>query len=274
MSTVADNHPRPKPALLRAFLPNEALSGSAMKIVIAVQIALFLIIWITSPFKVLPRPNEVATAISELWSQGVGQDLIQSFSLNIKAIALTTAISLTLSYLTVMPFFRPLANALGKGRFLSLTGFTLIFTLMVGGGQPLKLTLLVFGMTVFFITSMASVVSSIPKEDFDHARTLRMSEWRTVWEVVVLGTADKAFEVMRQNAAIGWMMLTMVEGISRSEGGIGAALLNQNKHFNIEHVFGIQVLILLVGVFQDYLIGAFRKMCCPYADLKLERKGG
>lgn len=245
-----------------------------MLIVIAVQIAIFLLIWVTSPFPVLPRPNEVFRGIGELWMQGIGQDLIQSFSLNLKAIALTTLIALTLSYLTVMPFFRPLANALGKGRFLSLTGFTLIFTLMVGGGQPLKLTLLVFGMTVFFITSMASVVSSIPKEDFDHARTLRMSEWRVVWEVVVLGTADKAFEVMRQNAAIGWMMLTMVEGISRAEGGIGAALLNQNKHFNVEHVFAIQVLILLVGVFQDYIIGAVRKMVCPYADLKLERKAG
>jgi len=39
--------------------------------------------------------------------------------------------------------------------------------------------------------------------------------------VIVLGRADAAFDAMRQNAAMGWMMLTMVEGISRSEGGIG-----------------------------------------------------
>jgi NitT/TauT family transport system permease protein len=263
-----------KPTWLRAFMPNEALSRSAMQIIIGVQLVLFLLLWLNSPFKVLPRPMEVVQAIGELWSkEGVGQDLIQSFTMNLKAIGMTLVLSLLLSYLTVMPFFRPLANAIGKGRFLSLTGFTLIFTLMVGGGAPLKLMLLVFGMTVFFVTSMASVVGSIPKEDFDHARTLRMGEWRVVWEVVVLGTADRAFEVMRQNAAIGWMMLTMVEGISRSEGGIGAALLNQNKHFHIEQVFGIQVLILLVGVFQDYMIGVARRLVCPYADIKLERQG-
>ena len=64
-----------------------------------------------------------------------------------------------------------------------------------------------------------------------------MSEWRAVWEVVVLGTADKAFDVLRQNAAIGWMMLTMVEGIARAEGGVGAMLLNQSKHFHLAEVF-------------------------------------
>ena len=64
-------------------------------------------------------------------------------------------------------------------------------------------------------------------DKFDHARSLRFSDWRVVWEVVVLGTADKAFEILRQNAAIGWMMLTMVEGISRSEGGMQLGSLFQ-----------------------------------------------
>ena len=127
-------------------------------------------------------------------------------------------------------------------------------------------------MTVFFVTSMAAVVAEIPKEKFDHARTLGMPEWRVVWEVVILGTADKAMEVFRQNAAIGWMMLTMVEGISRSEGGLGAMLLNQNKHFRLAEVFAIQLLILFVGILQDIGIGGMRRLLCPYADLHLERK--
>lgn len=144
--------------------------------------------------------------------------------------------------------------------------------MITGGGSALKTSLLVFSITVFYITSMASVIAAIPKSEFDHARTLRMSEWRVVWEVVVLGTAEKAFEVLRQNAAIGWMMLTMVEGIVRSEGGIGTSLLNVNKHFILADIFAIQIVILLVGMFQDYFIGIVRRVVCPYADLTLERK--
>jgi len=77
---------------------------------------------------------------------------------------------------------------------------------------------------------------------------------------------------LRQNAAIGWMMLTMVEGIVRSEGGVGAMLLGESKHFLLSEVFAIQAVILIVGLLQDYAIGAVRRIVCPYADLTLERK--
>ena len=231
-----------------------------------------LALWWIVPFRVIPKPAEVLEALGNLWMQGLGRELVISFILNLQAIFWTTIISLLLAYLTVLPAFRPVVAAISKGRFLGLIGLTLIFTLTVGGGHRLKLALLVFGMTVFFVTSMASVIATLPKEKFDHARTLGMGEWRVVWDVVILGTADEAFEVMRQNAAIGWMMLTMVEGISRAEGGVGAMLLNQNKHFHIAEVFAIQIVILAMGILQDYAIGGLRRLFCPYAELTLERR--
>ncbi|HSG38084.1 MAG TPA: nitrate ABC transporter permease [Thermoanaerobaculia bacterium] len=259
--------------VLAAFAPNRAVSANTLRIIVAFQVAIVLLIWINSPFRVLPQPDEVLRAFHGLWfEQGLGRELWTSFMINLQALGLTLLISLLLSYLTVIPAFRPIALAISKGRFLGLIGLTFVFTLMVGGGRPLKVSLLVFGMTVFFVTSMASEVLSIPRAKFDHARTLRMNEWHVVWEVVILGTADRAFEVLRQNAAIGWMMLTMVEGISRSEGGVGAMLLNQNKHFRLAEVFAIQITILLVGILQDYGIGALRRLLLPYADLTLEKR--
>ncbi len=256
-----------------AFQPNRLISRTTMRILIAFQVAVVLAIWFSSPFPVLPRPDEVLRAFQGLWlTQGLGRELWTSFTLNLEALGLTVLISLVLSYLVVLPFFRPIAIAVSKGRFLGLIGLTFAFTLMVGGGRPLKLSLLVFGMTVFFVTSMAAEVMAIPRERFDYARTLRMNEWQAVWEVVVLGTADKAVELLRQNAAIGWMMLTMVEGISRSEGGVGAMLLNQNKHFRLAEVFAIQITILLVGMLQDYGIGALGRTLFPWAELVKERR--
>ncbi len=255
------------------FAPNRAVSAATLKLVAVVQLGAFLLLWMASPFEVLPRPGEVLGAFRKLWFEdGLGQEIVTSLGVNVQAIAITLVLSLLLSYLTVVAFFRPLAGAVAKGRFLGLVGLTFLFTLVVGGGRPLKVSLLVFGMTVFFVTSMIDVVASIPKDQLDYARTLRMSEWQVVWEVVVLGTADKAIEVLRQNAAIGWMMLTMVEGIARSEGGVGAMLLNQNKHFHLAEVFATQIVILLVGVLQDYVIGVFRNLACPYAALTLERR--
>jgi NitT/TauT family transport system permease protein len=243
-----------------------------MAIIIAIEVAVTLLVWATSKYDVLPRPGEVLSAIPLLWTtRKLGQELATSFTLNLEALFWSTLISLGLSYLTVLPVFRPVVAAISKGRFLSLVGFSVIFTLMMGGGRPLKLTLLVIGMTVFFLTSMAAVVEQVPKKAFDHARTLRMNEWQVVWEVIILGTIDQAFEVLRQNAAIGWMMLTMVEGISRSEGGLGVMLLNEQKYTRYDTLFAIQLVVLALGLLQDYGIGALRRLCCPYADLTRER---
>jgi NitT/TauT family transport system permease protein len=251
--------------------PNRVISRQTVRWLVGFQLLMLFVIWLFSPTVFLPKPREVYQALGEMWVQGLGAELITSFYLNLQAIALSTVMSLLLAYLTVIPFFRPIVSLLSKLRFLSMVGLTFFFTLMATTGHELKLFLLVFSVSVFFVTGMAEVVASIPKEKFDLARTLRMGEWRVVWEVVVLGQADKAFEVLRQNAAMGWMMLTMVEGISRSEGGVGAMLLNQNKHFHLSAVFAIQLTILVLGLAQDYGIGLLRKLFCPYAGLTLER---
>lgn len=258
--------------MINFFTPNGVISSSAMKMLVGCQIAVLAILWVFSPFVFLPTPIETWNSFQELWCAGLGVELITSCLLNLQAIALGTVISLILAYSTVLPFFRPIAAFLSKLRFLSLVGLTFFFTLMARSGHGLKMYLLVFSVSVFFVTGMADVIASIPKEKFDLARTLRMGEWRTMLEVVVFGQVDKAFEVLRQNAAIGWMMLTMVEGISRSEGGIGTMLLNQNKHFHLSAVMAIQLTILILGLAQDYGIGALRRIVCPYADLTLERK--
>jgi len=256
---------------IEVLSPNRVISRQTVRWLVGVQLLMLFFIWAFSPSVFLPRPREVFRALSEMWTQGLGGELITSFYLNLQAIALSTVLSLLMAYLTVIPFFRPIVNLLSKLRFLSMVGLTFFFTLMASTGHELKLFLLVFSVSVFFVTGMAEVVAGIPKEEFDLARTLRMGEWRVVYEVVVLGQADKAFEVLRQNAAMGWMMLTMVEGISRSEGGVGAMLLNQNKHFHLSAVFAIQLTILVLGLGQDYAIGLLRKIFCPYADLTLER---
>ena len=262
-----------KLSLADIFLPNRVISRTTLIIIVCFWVVGFLTMWSLSPIKAIPRPMEVIKEFSDLWyNMGLGQELLKSMELNVRALVISAVICLLLSYLTVIPLFRPLIMAFSKGRFLSMVGFTYVFTLMLGGGSTLKLSMLVFGMSVFFLTSMASVVAEIPKADFDHARTLRMSEWKVVWEVVIRGTFDQAFEVMRQNAAIGWMMLTMVEGVVRSDGGVGLLLISEQKFQRMEAIFGIQIVILVVGLCQDYFIGLLRRLFCPYSVLTLERK--
>jgi ABC-type nitrate/sulfonate/bicarbonate transport system permease component len=83
---------------------------------------------------------------------------------------------------------------------------------------------------------------------------------------------------VRQNSAIGWVMLTAAEGLSRSEGGLGVLLLNGNKQFNLASVFAIQFLIMTIGMLQDFSLGAARNLLFPWSDLaqgsSKDSKGG
>ena len=251
----------------RIFLPNRAVDrATALALVVFWLVAAF-IVWLASPWQSLPGPGEVWHALGAMWwTGGMGPEMFTTLKLITHALVLTIVVSMALSYLTVIAFFRPLVAAISKLRFLGLTGLVFPFTLLTGGGYQLKVVLLTFGMSTFFVTAMAQVVMEIPREQFDHLRVLGAGEGRILWEVVVRGTLDKALDITRQNLAMGWAMITMVEGISRAEGGIGALILNQNKHFHLAEVYAILIAILVMGLLLDYAMGVLVRLLCPYVS--------
>ena len=254
------------------FTPNRILDPTAARIMLAFQAVLFFVLWSFSNFPLLPTPMEIGKAWAGLFDDGLGHELASSLTLTFEATALTLVVSLAFLWLSVMPFFRPVTKLFSQFRFNGLVGLTLFFGLMVSTGHQLKLTLLVFSMSTWFITSMAGELANIPDEEYDHARTLGMSEWRVVWEVVIVGRADTVLSVLRQNTAISWLMLTTVEGMVRSEGGIGAMLMVQNKYLHVSEVLALQLTILLVGLGLDWTFGFLHRLFFPYAVLG--RNGG
>jgi NitT/TauT family transport system permease protein len=266
--TPATRHAPGEPGrLARIFLPNRPVDRPTMIALVLMWGAAAFVVWLASPWESLPDPREVWSAFGQMWWKGgMGPELFTTLKLISHALLLTISISMALSYLTVIAFFRPLVAAVSKLRFLGLTGLVFPLTLLTGGGYALKVVLLTFGMTTFFVTAMAQVVMEIPREQFDHLRVLGASEGRIIWEAVVLGTLDKAFDITRQNLAMGWAMITMVEGISRAEGGIGALILNQNKHFHLAEVYAILIAILGLGLLLDYLMGLCVRVLCPYVS--------
>jgi NitT/TauT family transport system permease protein len=252
-------------AVLQALSPANAMSRKSAPLLGAMWVGAAILVWIASPSATLPAPSEVWSALGELWwDAGMGPELWRTLLLIAHATLMTAVISLAFAYASVLRVFAPLVEALSKLRFLSLTALVFPLTLLTGGGYALKVVMLTFGMTAFYLTAMARVVREIPPARFDQLRVLGASDARIVWEVVVLGTLDRALDALRQNVAMGWSMITMVEGISRSEGGIGALLLNQYKHLRLAHVYAILVVVLVVGLLIDYAMGALAGILCPW----------
>lgn len=253
------------------FRPNAIVSTGTYHKILITEIIVLVGLWCLLP-AIIPSPVTIVSTLGNLiQNDGLLGELWTSLTLNLEAIGLSTVIALLLSYATAIPAFQPFASFVSKGRFLSLIGLSFVMTLYLGGGHPLKLGMLTFGLTVFFVTSMMDIVLQVPQDTLDYVRTLRASEWRVLWEARVMGTLGEAFDIMRQNAAMGWLMLTMVEGLVRSEGGIGRMLIDQEKHFSLAAIFAIQLVFLLVGIGQDILIRWLKTIFAYSSTLKYSK---
>jgi len=150
-------------------------------------------------------------------------------------------------------------------RFLGLTGFGLLLVIYFGNGEGLKVAMLTIAITVFYSTGMIAEVNNEELLEMeDYAKTLRMGEWKILREVYIYGTLDRAFELLRQNAAMGWMMLTGVEGMVRTGGGIGIVILDGSRFNNLAIVFAAFLVVLLVGLLQDFGLDWLKYLACPY----------
>lgn len=235
---------------------------------IAAQLFLALLFWQLNPGGLIPGPLRVVEALGRLLSSGLLYDnLLASLMLTFKALFYSVALTLLFSYLSVLPFFRPIALFIVKCRYLTLTGLIFIFTLLTRDGGALKLSLLVFGIVPFFTTSFLAVIVRTPPQEFELCQTLGYGRWETLYEVVIVGKADQVFEIVRQNFAIAWMMITMVEGLNMSEGGIGTLLIKYNKYNDLPHVLALQAVVFGLGLCFDYGLGQLRRWLFAYTKI-------
>jgi NitT/TauT family transport system permease protein len=247
------------------FTPFAEIDKRVVAIMVASQLSLLLLIWYFGSYQHLPTPGKVIAAFGFMQEHfDLGSEYITSLSICIKAILLSAVVSATFAYLSLIPFPKYIVYFLTKGRYLTLTGLQFFFQLSFSN-DSLKIALLTFGVSVFFTTSFIAIIKEIPPTKIYHARTTGLGPWRTLWEVVIYGTLDKLFEVLKQNFAMAWMMITMVEGLVLSGGGIGMMLINNSKTLSLDIIMALQLLVLVTGIVMDFLISRFTLLICPYS---------
>ena len=250
------------------FKPFGQISKQTLMIMIVTQIIVTIAAWQITSDGLIPKPGNIATDLGQLLTTKLFWDnMLVSLGLTLKAMLYSIIITLFFAYASVIPFFKTIANFIVKCRYLTLTGLIFIFTLLTKDGGQLKLSLLVFGIVPFFTTSFLSVIVNINKQEYELCKTLGYNKWQTLYEVIIVGKADQVLEMLRQNFAIAWMMITMVEGLSMSEGGIGTLLIKFNKYNDITNVVALQLVIFITGLFFDYLLGLKRHWLFPYTTL-------
>jgi ABC-type nitrate/sulfonate/bicarbonate transport system permease component len=259
--------------LKKIFSPLTQIKGrtSIILIIIEAFVAL-LLLEIFGHNGLIHTPSKIIQSVFQIIpTEYFIDNLFSSLALTTSGMGISIVLALLVSYLSLIPVFAPLAKFIVKCRYLTLTGLIFLFTLLTQDGHQLKLSLLIFGIVPFFVTSLLSIIESINVQEYELCKTLRMNNWQTLLEVVIIGRLDQVFEVMRQNFAIAWMMITMVEGLSMSEGGLGAMLIKSNKYIDLSTVFAILVIIFALGVSFDYLLRNMRFWLFPYTKIQVRK---
>jgi NitT/TauT family transport system permease protein len=250
------------------FKPYGTPSRRAMALVGIVELALVILVWYFLTPHGIPKPTAVVQAFGYLVDKrSLLYELWVSLVLNVQALAIASVIAYALCYLRPLPFMQPIIGAESLLRYIGVAGLTFTFMVLVNNTYQLKLAILAFAMTPWLVTSMSEVVRSISSEEFDHARTLKMGDVETTWQVIVRGRLADAIEVIRQNVAMSWMMVAAVEGLVRSGGGVGTLLLEESKYLALDQIFATLAAILALGLAQDTVLRLLRSWLCPYSSL-------
>jgi ABC-type nitrate/sulfonate/bicarbonate transport system permease component len=259
--------------LKKIFSPLTQVKGRTAVILVIAETLVALLLWeIFGRNGLIPTPSKIIVAVVNIVTSAFFADnLFSSLGLTLTGMGISILITLVVSYLSLIPVFLPIARFIVKCRYLTLTGLIFLFTLLTQDGHQLKLSLLIFGIVPFFVTSLLSIIDAINVQEYELCKTLRMNNWQTLLEVVIIGRLDQVFEVMRQNFAIAWMMITMVEGLSMSEGGLGTMLIKSNKYIDLSTVFGILVIIFGLGIFFDYMLRNLRHWLFPYTKIQVRK---
>lgn len=265
---------KPQPGWQQTIVPFGKTARWTTVVLACMTAVLLILFWQigTSGGGLIPGPGPVLQRLGALvQSKDFLSNLFSSIGLTIKAMLIAIVIALLIGYLSVIPVFRPLARFVVKCRYLTITGLFFVFILLTKDADKLKLSLLIFGIVPFFVTSMLAVIDNIQTEEYDAARTLRYNQWETLRELIIIGRLDQIIEIIRQNFAIAWIMIVTVESSALSGGGIGAMLYRYNRYNDLHTTLALQIVILLLGIGIDQLLLIMRKQLFPYTQLTVSR---
>ena len=256
--------------MIKFLTPFENISKSKKTIILIVWILLILALWFVTTIgekHLFPSPSQVLKGFSELYNEGLVVHIFNSLKLCFLAIFLSVILSMLFAYSWPIPIFKPIAEFVTKFRFLPFTGLSFYIAMVIHDARNMQIWIMVIFLTTFLTTSLIAVISSIPQEEFDHAKTLKCSRLEVLWQVIILGRIDHVIDVIRQNLAITWMMLVTVESIVVASGGLGFLIKNSDKFMNHGRIIALQIIILIIGLGLDWFINFLRKAIFRYSKI-------
>lgn len=214
----------------------------------------------------LPTPSSIITAIPVLIQK---YDLIgntgKSVWVNFLSYLVALLIAIPLGFLLgLIPLVRGLFGQIFDAyRFVPLAAVTYIFILWFGIDTQMKVAFLAFGILVYLVPVVVQRIDEVEDVYLKTVATLGATTWQTIRSVYLPSVLSRLSDDIRVLTAISWTYITVAEMVNNT-GGLGGMIFKFRRQSNIEYAFVVLIVIIIIGVIQDYILRLLDKSLFPY----------
>lgn len=226
-------------------------------------------------YPILPRPDNVFMAYSSLISKDkLWENTFRSIWLNLKGYFWAVLIAIPIGFLTsLIPLVRGLfSRQVDALRYLPLTALTGLFIIWFGIEDQMKIAFLTFGILVYLLPVVIQRIDETEDVYLKTATTLGATAWQKIKSVYLPAVFSKLIDDIRVLTAISWTYIIIAELLNR-EGGIGALIYVKARQGQIDKVFAVLIVIILIGFLQDRIFAYIDKRIFPHKYYKINLSG-
>ena len=213
------------------------------------------------PTVILPSPTEVLRAFPVLHFE---EALVRSAGWSLYRVgmgfvlAALVAIPLGLlmgTFPALKHFLAPLVDPL---RFLPISALVPLFLVWFGIEETMKIMLLFVGIFVYLLPLVVEAVENVDDVYLQTATTLGATKGQLIRHVLIPGSLPAIGEALRVMNGIGWTYVILAEVIN-ARYGLGYLITAAGKRSNVDQIFALVLVILVIGVVTDWMIRMVNK---------------
>lgn len=224
----------------------------------------------TKVYPYVPPPTKVLASYSDLITKDkLLENAMTSIWLNLQGYIWAILISIPFGFLIgLVPLFRGLfSKQVDAMRYLPLTALTGLFIVWFGIDAGMKVAFLAFGIIVYLLPVVVQRIWEVSDVYLKTVHTLGATAWQTIKTVYIPAVMTVLFEDIRVLTAISWTYIIVAELVQRA-GGIGSLIYIKSRQGQIERVFGILIVIILIGLIQDRIFAFMGRRLFPHKNFK------
>jgi NitT/TauT family transport system permease protein len=140
-----------------------------------------------------------------------------------------------------------------------------ILFIVVGLGEPAKVTLIVIGVAPVIVRDLAIRAAELPNEQLIKAQTLGASTWQLVLRVVLPQLWPRLIDALRLCLGSAWLFLIAAEAIASTE-GLGYRIFLVRRYLAMDVILPYVAWITVLAFSMDWLLKVLRAKAFAWTD--------